>query len=109
MENIFVYFVIILLLALLGWFFVNRIKISWIRILMKSGMLAFLLSPAIYLDNDALVFLPAFALILTALFDLDIHIFFKAIIPIIGVWILFYVTGILILKKGGSLINKVKE
>jgi hypothetical protein len=71
------------------WFLLRKIRIHWLRILLRSGLLAIVFTPTYDFDGKHIAFFPAWTQL-----GYKAH-FLSGFIPIIMVWGVMYLIGLL--------------
>lgn len=90
MLRVIIFSLICIGFAVAIWFLLRRIHINWLRILLRSGFLAFVFTPTYRILGKHIAFFPAW----TQLGFKDY--FLRGFIPIITVWGGMYLIGLLL-------------
>jgi len=89
MLRVIIFSLICIGFAVAIWFLLRKIRINWLRILLRSGLLAFVFTPTYNIYGKHIAFFPAWT-------QLGFKArFLRGFIPIITVWGVVYLIGLL--------------
>ena len=72
------------------WFLLRRVHIHWLRILLRSALLAIVFTPTYDFDGKYIAFFPAWTQL-----GFKAH-FLNGLIPILTIWCVMYLIGLLL-------------